>query len=203
MRILFSLLAALMLQMVQAQDAVEATLYYDDEKVVVGTEAPAFSGTDLGGAKVDSEALLESGDLVVVFYRGVWCGYCREHLTALQDSLSYLTEAGVQLVVVTPEQPTFIQQVAKETGSTYPIIQDADYSIMSDFGVAYTITEGSVTKYRSIVTKKTAKSNGNDDGVLPVPATFVIGQDGKVKWRHFDPDYSQRSSIAEILKVVG
>jgi len=46
------------------------------------------------------------------------------------------------------------------------------------------------------------KSNGNDSEMLPVPATYVIGKDGKIKFVHFDKDYRNRPRVADILKAL-
>ena len=43
---------------------------------------------------------------------------------------------------------------------------------------------------------------GNTDGVLPVPATFIIGTDGRIKALHFDPNYRERMPIKEILEAL-
>jgi peroxiredoxin len=37
---------------------------------------------------------------------------------------------------------------------------------------------------------------------LPIPATFVIGSDGKILWRHFDPDYRKRSIVKDIVHAL-
>jgi hypothetical protein len=34
---------------------------------------------------------------------------------------------------------------------------------------------------------------------MPIPATFVIGQDGLVKARFIDPDYRNRMTVADLL----
>jgi peroxiredoxin len=43
-------------------------------------------------------------------------------------------------------------------------------------------------------------SNGNNDQLLPVPATYVIGKNGTVKYVQYDPNYKNRSKAKDILK---
>jgi hypothetical protein len=38
--------------------------------------------------------------------------------------------------------------------------------------------------------------------MLPIPATFIIGQDGMVKARYIDPDYRHRMDIDELLDAL-
>ena len=40
------------------------------------------------------------------------------------------------------------------------------------------------------------ESNGAN---LPVPATYIIGKDGKIKYVFFNTDYKKRASVQEIL----
>lgn len=46
------------------------------------------------------------------------------------------------------------------------------------------------------------KTHSDESQRLPIPATFIIGQDGKIVWRHFDPDYKQRSSVLDIVRNI-
>jgi peroxiredoxin len=36
----------------------------------------------------------------------------------------------------------------------------------------------------------------------PFRQPFVIGKDGKIAWRHFDPDYRKRSSVKDIVEAL-
>jgi len=43
---------------------------------------------------------------------------------------------------------------------------------------------------------------GNSSWMLPIPATFVVGQDGRVKARFVDPDYRKRMAIEDLLAAL-
>ena len=43
---------------------------------------------------------------------------------------------------------------------------------------------------------------GNEFWMVPVPATFVVGQDGRVKARFVDPDYRKRMTIESMLAAL-
>ena len=43
---------------------------------------------------------------------------------------------------------------------------------------------------------------GNDSWMLPIPATFVVGKDGRVKTRFVDPDYRKRMTIEEVIAAL-
>jgi peroxiredoxin len=43
---------------------------------------------------------------------------------------------------------------------------------------------------------------GNDSWMLPIPATFIVGKDGRVKARFVDPDYRKRMTIEELIAAL-
>ncbi|MEJ7664446.1 MAG: hypothetical protein WKG07_35480 [Hymenobacter sp.] len=45
-------------------------------------------------------------------------------------------------------------------------------------------------------------ANGADVNVLPVPATYVIGRDGKIKYAFFNPDYRHRVSVRRVAQAL-
>lgn len=166
----------------------------------VGTKAPAFKGTDQNGESISSETLLTNNQAVVlIFYRGAWCPVCTKHLTQLQDSLQLILDKNTAVVVVTPETPQSMEKMIGKTGATFNIIHDEGYTIMNDYKVAYTISKETVPSYYTFVKGLTKKANGNTDGQLPVPATYIIGKDGKITYVQYDPDYKNRASILDIL----
>ena len=45
-------------------------------------------------------------------------------------------------------------------------------------------------------------SQGNDSWFVPVPATFVVGRDGRIVARHVDPDYRKRMEMDAVLAAL-
>ena len=75
-------------------------------------------------------------------------------------------------------------------------MSDASQSIMNSFGVKYDVNT-KMQKSIGIDWKKV-----NDGAVLPVPATYIIGQDGKIIKSFFTPDFNKRASVNEIVKAL-
>jgi len=164
-----------------------------------GAVAPAFSGIDQNGKKTSLKALLKTNKAVVLFfYRGQWCPYCNKQIKALQDSLQLLTAKGAFVVGVTPETTENIAKTVKKTGAGFSIISDKDDEIMKAYGVNFMMDEATFTKYKGFGVDLD-NSNGNNRRTLPVPATYIIGKSGKVKYVHFDPNYKKRASIKTLL----
>ena len=43
---------------------------------------------------------------------------------------------------------------------------------------------------------------GNSSWMLPIPATFVVGRDRRIKARFLDPDYRKPVAIADMLAAL-
>lgn len=169
--------------------------------LAVGTAAPAFKGQDATGRPVELRQLLKKGPVVLYFYRGQWCPYCNKELSQLQDSLQVLTAKGAQVVVITPETPANISQTVAKTKASFPIVYDRDLTIMKAYKTAFVVDDATAQKYLGYgIDLK--KANGLDQNILPVPATYVIGRDGNIKFAYFNPDYRRRASVRQIARAL-
>ncbi len=167
-----------------------------------GTNAPEFNAKDQNGNRISLSKLLKSGPLVLVFYRGEWCSYCNRTLAEYESELSTLTDAGAQIIAVTPESYENRDLTIEKSNISFPVIVDEDLSIMKNYGVAFNVTEDYQNKLFKYTSKNITDMNYLSQAVLPIPATYIIGQDKKIKWTHFDPDYSKRATVEEILEVL-
>jgi peroxiredoxin len=172
------------------------------EPLEVGTKAPVFEAKDQSGTLVKLADLLEEGPVVLVFYRGAWCPYCQKHVSELQEGLEKLTNKGAKVLIVTPEKPEYIDEMAAKTEATFPILHDENYAIMEAYHTKYTIKESDKMAFKGYVVSHTKKHNETEDAVLPVPATYIISSDGTIKFVHFETDYKQRSTLEMILENI-
>lgn len=167
-----------------------------------GALAPTFTATDNSGKTIDLQSLLKSHKAVVLFfYRGQWCPYCNKHIKQLQDSLQLLTGKGAYVVGVSPETIENINKTIDKTHASFSIIHDEGYKIMKAYDVNYTVDDALNAKLKGYGVDL-EKNNGNADHVLPVPATYVIDQSGKIIFVHFDKDFTKRASVSAMLKVL-
>jgi peroxiredoxin len=164
----------------------------------VNDAAPAFVAKDQHGRKISLAEEMKKGPVVLVFYRGQWCPYCNKQLKKLEDSISFITARGAELIAVSPEKPENIEKTISKTKATYSVLFDDGLNIMKNFDVAYAVDTATVAKYKKYGIDF-SKVNGANGAVLPVPAVFVISKEGKIVFRHFDPDYRNRASVKDIL----
>ena len=167
-----------------------------------GMKAPEFVGIDNGGQKIDLRRILKTHKTVVLFfYRGQWCPYCNRYIGRMQDSLQLLVDKGAYVIGVTPETATNIARTVEKTHASFSIVEDKGYRIMKSYQVNYVVDTAMLSKLNTYGVD-IEKNNGNQDHVLPVPATYVINQMGRIIFVHFDKDYTHRPSIKTLLEKI-
>lgn len=167
----------------------------------VGDDAPHFTARDNHGDTILLEQALANGPVVLVFYRGAWCPYCNKHMSHLQDSLQLLLDRHATVIAVSPEVPESAEDIVRKSGATFSVVHDAGYAVMCAYGTAYFMDPKKKKRLR-LVGINVDEANGNADGVLPVPATFIIGTDGLIAAMHFEEDHKERMSVKAILAAL-
>jgi peroxiredoxin len=152
---------------------------------------PEFELPDATGALVRSPALLAKGSMLLVFYRGEWCPYCNLALKALQDQLPAINAAGVTLVAISPQLPDYSLSTQQKQGLAYPVLSDTGNILARQLGIIFTLNAEMKVMYDGFGIDLLA-CNGEASFELPVPAAYLIGQDGIILERYLDPDYRNR-----------
>ncbi|MBN2807679.1 MAG: AhpC/TSA family protein [Prolixibacteraceae bacterium] len=166
----------------------------------VGAIAPGFKALDADNQAFDLEEALGEGPVLLIFYRGQWCPYCNRHLGQIQDSLQFITDKGARVIAVSPEKPDYLEKMAEKTGAKFTLLYDEGYKIATAYGVSFFPKKTEVAMYNTMLGANIKEAHQSDAPELPIPATYIIGVDGSIVWRQFNPDYKKRSTVKEILE---
>jgi peroxiredoxin len=167
-----------------------------------GQPAPDFTLQQYGGGSFTLADALRDGPLVLTFYRGSWCPYCDLQLRAYSKILPALREQGVQFAAVSPQSADAAVPNAAEHGSLgFPVLVDAGNAVARRFGLVYDVADDMRAVLNGFGLDLTVV-NGSPAWEVPVPATFVIGRDRRIRWAHVDADYRRRAEPADILRAV-
>jgi len=170
------------------------------EGLFINSKAPDFKGKDQNGNEVVLKDLRKKGPVVIIFYRGYWCPYCNKELQKLEDSLQLIKEKGAQLIAITPEKQEGITKTVERTKATYPIINDDELKSMKAYDVAYQVDTKTIDRYKMASIDLAANNGQKPEAVyLPVPAVYIIGKDGEIKYRFFEEDYKKQAAVKDIL----
>ena len=169
--------------------------------VDVNADAPNFSLPDATGKTVELGQLLKDGPVVLSFYRGGWCPYCNIELRALQAALPELQAHQTTLVAVSPQTPDQSLSTAEKNELEFSVLSDQGNNVAREYGLVFELPEELRPIYANFGIDVPAH-NGDDTFELPVPATFVIDQDGKVRYAFVNADYRQRVEPSEIVAAL-
>jgi peroxiredoxin len=175
----------------------------ETEGIEEGATVPMFKALTADSTEFSLEAALEKGPVVLIFYRGFWCPHCNRHLAQVQDSLSLIQEAGAEVIAISPEKPEYLDVMAEKTGARFTLLYDEGHKISDAFDVTFLPKASQLRSYNMFMRADMKNSHSDDSERLPIPATYVIDQQGKVVWRQFDQDYKNRSNVADILDALG
>lgn len=164
----------------------------------VGEPLPAFVLPNAEGRLVASDALLAHGPLVVSFFRGDWCPYCRAMLQAYEAALPAIRAAGGQLVAITSDTGAALSGTKHGQNLHYEVLSDADSAIALQCGVVFRAPD----EYRALLHSRgidLPDRHGNDAWLLPIPSTFVVDRTGIVRYAFSDIDFTYRAEPDAIV----
>jgi peroxiredoxin len=173
-----------------------------DRALKVGDLAPSFALRGVDGQEVSSRDFLRKGPLVVTFYRGFWCPYCNIDLQALQEALPAIAERGARLIAISPQTQSHGDRSQRQNGVTFPILSDPGNEVAASFRLRFKLPEYLTRLYLEGFKLDLTQVNGDPSWTLPMPARYVIGTDGVIKYAEVSPDHTYRPDPAELLPVL-
>jgi peroxiredoxin len=108
---------------------------------------------------------------------------------------------GASLLALSPQLPVESQTTVEKNGVTFHLLSDQGNAVAKKFRLVFSLPEELREVYVKLGIDLTVV-NGDDSWELPIPATYVIGQDGIVKAMSADGDYVPRMEPADILAAL-
>ena len=174
------------------------------EGLFINSKVPDFKAWDQNGNEIIFKDLRKKGNVVVVFSRGSWDPYSNRYLKRLQDSLELIKASKAQLIVITPEAKDGIDSTIAKTGATFPIIYDTAMKISNGYKGTSKVDDKTLVRYKnsnpSIDLLKL--NNQRKEAFLPIPAVYIVNNEGAVTFRFFDEDYRKRVPVRDLLQAL-
>jgi len=167
----------------------------------VGAMAPEFALKDSHGKLVRSPDLLAVGPLVLKFFRGRWCSYCVTELETWRDLYGKLREGGALLVAISPETQRQSDFAVQQHGLPFPLLHDPEAKLAEQFGLVYTVPEYH-QKYLKSILVNLPFLNGEASWRLPIPATYLVGRDGRIIFAEAHADFRVRPEPGDVLAAL-
>ena len=151
------------------------------QPILVGSNIPTVILTDVNNEPFDLMAAVKSKPTILVYYRGGWWGHCLLQLGELQSVKQELEDIGYQIIAASTDAPADILKTIEGSGITFTLLSDQEMVGGRAFGLAWDDTR--------------------NNRILPVPAVFVLDQEGIIQFEHVNPDYRTRLDV-EVLTAM-
>lgn len=102
-------------------------------------------------------------------------------------------------MAISPSRPEFARQVVKKHNLTIPVLCDQDNVLAGKFGLVFTVPDDLREVYLSFGIDL-ERHNGNPSWTLPMPARYLINQEGLILDADVSVDYTTRSEPEDLLK---
>ncbi|MGK6315791.1 peroxiredoxin-like family protein [Neorhizobium sp. DT-125] len=170
--------------------------------VKAGDAVEPFELNEVGGDRLTGDALLQKGPLVLIFFRFAGCPACNIALPYYNQHLApQLAKLGATLVGVSPQVPERLAEIKDRHKLDFLIASDKDNALGRRFGILYSFDEPS--KQSSIASgSPIGEVTGTGTWELPMPATIVIDETGRVRFADVSPDWLVRTEPGDVIDAV-
>ena len=163
----------------------------DVQPLLPGMEAPAFDVLNARGEAVHYDPAHMNKPLVLSFFRGGWCPYCNLHLAELRKAEGELRQMGFDIWFISIDRPEVLYESLEQPDIGYEILSDSKLDATRAFGLAFRVDDETVARYLTYDIDLEGAS-GENHHVLPAPSTFIIADDGIIRFQYTNPDYAVR-----------
>jgi peroxiredoxin len=168
------------------------------QSVKVGEKAPDFTLPDVFGKQITLSDLLKQGPVVVTFYRGEWCPFCNLQLRAYQQILPHIQALGASLVAISPQTPDHSLSTVEKKELTFTVLSDVGNIVAREYRLVFVLEE-TIRAFYTSIGSNLPSFNADTSWELPMPATFLVAQDGTVRLAFVDEDFTHRLEPRALL----
>ncbi len=122
----------------------------------------------------------------------------------MQQSLPKIKSLHAELVTISPQLPDNSLSTAEKLALEFEVLSDVGNKVAGDFGIVFKLTDKMQEIYKNFAIDLPT-ANGDQSFELPIPATYVVAQNGIVSFALIDADYTNRldpeTIIAELQKL--
>ncbi len=169
--------------------------------LAVGQTVPDVTIRDAEGKSFVLRDALAKQPAVLIFYRGGWCPYCTKHLAALQAVEDQIVSSGYRILAISPDRPEKLMESEKSLGLQYELLSDSDMKAAKAFGLAFEVDPKTREAYKSYGIDL-VEASGREHYMLPVPAVYVVDQQGMVQFVFAEEDYKVRLAPEKLLEIL-
>jgi peroxiredoxin len=144
----------------------------------VGHRFPYFELPDQLDYPWSLSGQLETGPVMLVFYRGDWCAYCNGQLVSYARKIEEFERRGVQLVGISVDPPRNNTSMVGKLLLPFPLLSDPEGELARRCGL-WNAEEG-----------------------VAVPSIVVVDQSGVVRYLYSGRDFADRPGDGDVFAAL-
>jgi peroxiredoxin len=171
----------------------------------IPSAAPDVEVFDADGNPVRLSQYWQGGLTALVFMRHVGCIFCREQVQELRDNAAALDEAGLSVVLITPDRASRARKFVEEYRVPFPTVTDPKRNAYR----AYGLTDGSLGQLvNPHIIARGAKAtlsgtfpNRPSSAPRQLPGTAIVDSAGRLLHLHHARDAADHLTSSELIEL--
>ncbi len=132
------------------------------------------------GSRFDLFEYQGKNNLLLIFFRGAWCGHCKKQLSGLQKRLSELEKMNCKVVAISGDSKLKSSLLKNFFKLDFQVLADENFSVIDKYNLK--------TEYKS---KPVAK-----------PAVFLYNSEHQEVFSYIGEDYDDRLSADTLIEKI-
>ena len=116
-------------------------------------------------------------NLIILFFRGAWCNYCKKQLQDIQNHIDDLKKLNIRFVAISSDSKMNSSILKTFLNLSFPVLSDSDFTIIDAFNLRVMYKDKEVSK----------------------PAVYLFNADHKETFKLIGDTYDDRISAKELL----
>jgi peroxiredoxin len=172
-----------------------------DGALKVNEPGPDFLLPEVTGRLVSSLELRQTAALIVTFVYGTWSPLCAAGLRALDAATPRIRAAGANAIAITPETGDLLRNFKRDHRLDLEILSDLDLGVSLSFGLVSVVPPEIKSRllHRGL---DLSALHGFSFWMLPVPATYVLDQQGIIRRACVGPDSISSVTTETVLAAL-
>lgn len=123
-------------------------------------------------------------------------------MRAYQAVLPELDKYNATLVAISPELPDNSLTTREKNELGYEVLSDLGNGVARNYGLVFTLEDEVADIFANTFNIVLPEWNGHDSWELPIPATYVVDQDGVIALAFVEPDYTKRLEPQALVEAL-
>jgi len=130
------------------------------------------------GSPLDLYQYQGNANLLLIFFRGVWCNVCKKQLKELNENFEGIEkELNTKIVAISSDTKLKSSLLKTFLRLKFPVLADEELTVIKSFGLETTDKSRRVSK----------------------PSVFLIGPDHEIIYQYVGQEYDDRLTAEEII----